>query len=100
MLRAADAPRVAAIYGLEHVLDFTGPVARGVIGQIWRLDTSAGSWAVKEWFDEPDRAEVEEGARFQLWASDPNDQVWEPTGIIAPPDCGSGFGLEFIKPTL
>jgi len=77
MLRAADAPRVAAIYGLGHVLDFTGPVARGVIGQIWRLDTSAGSWAVKEWFDEPDRAEVEEGARFQEAAAD--------AGIPSPP---------------
>jgi len=65
MLRAADAARVAATYGLGDVLAFTGPVARGVIGQIWRLDTSLGSWAVKEWFDEPVADELEEGARFQ-----------------------------------
>src|SRR6186713_1009008 len=77
MLRAADAPRVAATYGLGDALNFTGPVARGVIGQIWRLDTSIGSWAVKEWFDEPDRAEVEEGARFQKAAAD--------AGIPSPP---------------
>jgi len=77
MLRAADAPRVAATYGLGDALNFTGPVARGVIGQIWRLDTSVGSWAVKEWFDEPDRAEVEEGARFQKAAAD--------AGIPSPP---------------
>ena len=65
MLRAADAARVAATYGLGDVLAFTGPVARGVIGQIWRLDTSLGPWAVKEWFDEPVTEELEEGARFQ-----------------------------------
>ncbi len=65
MLRAADAARVAATYGLGDVLAFTGPVARGVIGQIWRLDTSLGSWAVKEWFEEPVAEELEEGARFQ-----------------------------------
>jgi aminoglycoside phosphotransferase (APT) family kinase protein len=65
MLRAADAARVAVTYRLGDVLAFTGPVARGVIGQIWRLDTDAGSWAVKEWFDEPVIDELEEGARFQ-----------------------------------
>ena len=65
MLRAADAARVAATYGLGDVLAFTGPVARGVIGQIWRLDTSLGSWAIKEWFEEPVADELEEGARFQ-----------------------------------
>jgi hypothetical protein len=65
MLRAADAARVAATYGLGDVLAFTGPIARGVIGQIWHLDTSLGSWAVKEWFDEPVADELEEGARFQ-----------------------------------
>lgn len=70
MLRAADAARVAATYGLGDVLAFTGPVARGVIGQIWRLETAVGSWAVKEWFDEPVRDEVEEGARFQEAAAD------------------------------
>jgi Ser/Thr protein kinase RdoA (MazF antagonist) len=44
-----------------------GPVARGRVGAIWRLDTSGGSWAVKEVGDDEDGklAGVFEGAAFQ-----------------------------------
>ena len=44
-----------------------GPVAAGKLGAIWRLDTDAGSWAVKVVDEiEPDELdEIEDGARFQ-----------------------------------
>jgi hypothetical protein len=44
-----------------------GPVASGRLGSIWRLDTAAGSWAVKLVGDVPadELAEVFEGAAFQ-----------------------------------
>ena len=44
-----------------------GPVARGRLGSIWRLDTDDGSWAVKEVGDTSDDelAALLEGAAFQ-----------------------------------
>jgi Ser/Thr protein kinase RdoA (MazF antagonist) len=44
-----------------------GPVARGRLGSIWRLDTDRGSWAVKEEDDltEADLPELLGGAAFQ-----------------------------------
>jgi Ser/Thr protein kinase RdoA (MazF antagonist) len=41
-----------------------GPVARGRLGSIWRLDTERGSWAVKQVSGE-DGGELLEGAAFQ-----------------------------------
>jgi Ser/Thr protein kinase RdoA (MazF antagonist) len=43
----------------------SGPVARGELGQIWRLESSRGSFAVKEWFDDVPESELLEGAAFQ-----------------------------------
>jgi Ser/Thr protein kinase RdoA (MazF antagonist) len=59
---AADA--VAAAYALPGPVRLTGPVARGQLGQVWRLDTGAGSLAVKEWFAKPDLADVSRDADF------------------------------------
>ena len=44
-----------------------GAVASGRLGSIWRLDTSLGSWAVKQVEDATDSelAEINEGAAFQ-----------------------------------
>ena len=44
-----------------------GPVARGRLGSIWRLDTEHGNWAVKQVGDVPagELAELLEGAAFQ-----------------------------------
>ena len=42
-----------------------GPVARGKQGVVWRLDTTAGSWAVKEPFDQSDADEVGASTVFQ-----------------------------------
>jgi Ser/Thr protein kinase RdoA (MazF antagonist) len=44
-----------------------GPVARGRLGSIWRLDTEGGTWAVKQVGDvsNAELAEIVEGAAFQ-----------------------------------
>jgi thiamine kinase-like enzyme len=77
MLSAADAPRIAAAFDLGEAGEMHGPVARGVIGQIWRLETDRGSWAVKEWFEQPDLGELIEGVVFQEAAM--------AAGVPAPP---------------
>lgn len=56
------APEVAAAYGLAGTPELSGPVARGQLGQVWRLDTGEGSHAVKEWFATPDLEEVSRDA--------------------------------------
>jgi hypothetical protein len=65
MLSVADASHIAAAFDLGEVVAMAGPVARGVIGQIWRLETDRGIWAVKEWFDRPDMDELSVGVAFQ-----------------------------------
>ena len=65
MLREVDADAIAAAYRLGAGARLYGPVARGEMGQIWRLETGDATWAVKEWFEEPDLEELEEGCAFQ-----------------------------------
>ncbi|MEW1952020.1 phosphotransferase [Terrabacter sp. NPDC080008] len=60
MLTPSTAQAVADAYGLRGPARLTGPVARGQLGQVWRLDTAEGSHAVKEWFATPDLTEVAE----------------------------------------
>ncbi len=62
MLTAATAQDVADAYGLGGSATLTGPVARGQLGQVWRLDTEAGTHAVKEWFATPDLATMSRDA--------------------------------------
>jgi Ser/Thr protein kinase RdoA (MazF antagonist) len=38
---------VAAMFSLGPVLGIPGYVARGAMGEVWRLETSSGRWAVK-----------------------------------------------------
>ena len=64
MLTHSTADAIADAYGLPGAARLTGPVARGQLGQIWRLDTAAGSHAVKEWFARPDLADVSRDAEF------------------------------------
>jgi len=77
MLSSADAAHVAAAFDLGAPESLTGPVARGVLGQVWRLETGRGPWAVKEWFAQPDMDELAEGVAFQDAAM--------AAGIVAPP---------------
>ena len=65
MLDPHDAAVIAARYGLGDRAELVGPVARGEVGQVWRLNTSRGSWAVKEPFERPSVEEVDDDAAFQ-----------------------------------
>ena len=65
MLTPGDGDRIADEFDLGDAADMSGPVDRGELGQIWRLETSRGVFAVKEWFEELPRSELLEGATFQ-----------------------------------
>ncbi|MEV4343086.1 phosphotransferase [Actinoplanes sp. NPDC049596] len=57
-----DAAQIAALYDLGRARALSdGPVARGRQGEVWRLDTSDGRWAVKVPFHDAG----EGGAAFQ-----------------------------------
>ena len=77
MLSPTHGPRIADRFALGVAGGMTGPVARGVVGQIWRLETDRGSWAVKEWFEPPAVDELAEGVAFQEAAA--------AAGIPSPP---------------
>src|SRR5712671_2246624 len=65
MLDARDADEIAARFRLGTEAVLTGPVARGEVGQVWRLTTSLGDWAVKEPFEPPTTVEVNDDAAYQ-----------------------------------
>jgi Ser/Thr protein kinase RdoA (MazF antagonist) len=65
VLSPGNAELVAAEYELGNGATMTGPVARGELGQIWRLESSRGTFAVKEWFEDSPESELLEGAAFQ-----------------------------------
>jgi Ser/Thr protein kinase RdoA (MazF antagonist) len=61
-----DAGQLAEVFDLGAAARLSdGPVARGKQGEIWRLETTEGRWAVKVAFDEVTEAEVEPAAAFQ-----------------------------------
>lgn len=63
-----------------------GPVARGRLGAIWRLDTDRGSWAVKRIEDADDDAHagILDGAAFQ--------EAARSAGVPTPSVCRTGTG--------
>ena len=64
-----DAQSVADAFGLGRAESLSEPVARGELGQIRRLVTDRGTWAVKEWleaFPYDDLAAVERSGAFHL----------------------------------
>jgi Ser/Thr protein kinase RdoA (MazF antagonist) len=65
MLDADDATDVAERYSLGDDATLSGPVARGEVGQVWRLTTARGTFAIKEQFDPFPEDEVREHAAFQ-----------------------------------
>ncbi|CAN5682182.1 hypothetical protein BH24ACT5_BH24ACT5_11490 [soil metagenome] len=50
VIDASAGPVIAAAFDLGACRELRGPVARGEVGQIWRLETDRGTWAVKETF--------------------------------------------------
>jgi Ser/Thr protein kinase RdoA (MazF antagonist) len=65
VLLESDGGAIADAYHLGADAVLEGPVARGEVGQVWRLTTSLGTWAVKEPFEAPSAAEVLDDAAFQ-----------------------------------
>ena len=65
MLEPHAAAEIARAFGLGDPQQFEGPVARGEQGQIWRLESSRGSWAVREPFEPQTEDEVREDTEFQ-----------------------------------
>ena len=65
MLQADDAPVILAEFGLGPDGALDGPVARGEVGQVWRLATPSGVFAVKEPFDPPEESATDDEATFQ-----------------------------------
>jgi aminoglycoside phosphotransferase (APT) family kinase protein len=61
---------IAERFSLGNNATLTGPVARGELGQVWRLTTSIGTWAVKEPFEPKSEAESREEATIQEIARD------------------------------
>jgi Ser/Thr protein kinase RdoA (MazF antagonist) len=61
-----DPAEIAEAFGLGRAVRLSdGPVARGKQGEVWRLETSEGQWAVKVPFDTATEAEVALATRFQ-----------------------------------
>jgi aminoglycoside phosphotransferase (APT) family kinase protein len=65
MLTANDAEATANAFDLGPNPVLAGPVARGEVGQIWKLTTATAEWAIKEAFEPPSPAEAEHDATFQ-----------------------------------
>jgi Ser/Thr protein kinase RdoA (MazF antagonist) len=65
MLDAGHADAIARAFTLGDDATMIGPVARGELGQVWRLTTSSGSWAVKEPFERKLDVEIREEADVQ-----------------------------------
>ncbi len=65
MLDSSYAAAVADAFGLGAARALVGPVARGRLGAIWRLDTDRGAFAVKVADERPDPGEVERDAAYQ-----------------------------------
>lgn len=65
MLDGGDAVAIADLFQLGDAALLSGPVARGEVGQVWRLTTALGAWAVKEPFERPSQDEVDDDAFFQ-----------------------------------
>lgn len=84
MLEAGSAAQIAEIYELGDDPVLAGPVARGEVGQVWRLATSRGAFAVKEPFEQPSVAEADDDAAFQ-------DAV-RATGVLMPAVVRTGSG--------
>jgi Ser/Thr protein kinase RdoA (MazF antagonist) len=60
-----DADEIADRFGLGAAGSLEGPLAEGHQGEVWRLETDRGSWAVKRGFGAQAEDEVAEGVAFQ-----------------------------------
>ena len=64
-LSPANLDEIARCFGLGEGARLLGPPARGELGQVWRMETSTGSWAAKELFEQRSEVEAARQAAFQ-----------------------------------
>lgn len=76
MLTTAAAGLIAERFALGSDACLEGPVARGQLGQVWRLKTTEGTFAVKEWFAGPDSDAPARDAEFS--------QLVRAAGVLTP----------------
>lgn len=69
MLTTHDAEAIGIAFGLGGDPVLTGPVARGEVGQIWKLATGTTQWAIKETFEPSTPTEAENDATLQEHAA-------------------------------
>ena len=74
-----DAHEVSFAFGLGRAITLSGPVARGEIGMIRRLETERGTWAVKQDLEHLGPADVEEAEASAAF----HRRCWE-AGIPTP----------------
>ena len=65
MLKTEDAQLIVDEFGLGSHGVLNGPVDRGEVGQVWRLVTPDGIFAVKEPFERSEESAAEDEAIFQ-----------------------------------
>jgi Phosphotransferase enzyme family len=65
MLCVNDASAIADAFELGPNPILVGPVARGEVGQVWKLTTNTVDWAIKETFETPSPIEAEYNAGLQ-----------------------------------
>ncbi|MGH9132512.1 MAG: phosphotransferase, partial [Ilumatobacteraceae bacterium] len=65
MVDAKLGREIATAFGLGEDGLLEGPVARGEVGQVWKLTTPGGVFAVKEPFEPPSIDEVVDDAAYQ-----------------------------------
>jgi len=88
-----EAQEVADAFGLGRASSLSDPVARGELGEIRRLETDRGTWAVKQefepWEDEADVPDAEHAGAFHLacWRAG----VPSPEPVVSP---GGRFCVE------
>ena len=68
MLDLDSGQAIATASPLGQVLDFAGPVDRGEVGEVWRLRSTTGSWAVKVTFGDLPEGAAEVAAELQTLA--------------------------------
>ena len=64
-LSPSNLDEIARCFGLGEGARLLGPPARGELGQVWRMETSTGSWAAKELFERRSEVEAARQAAFQ-----------------------------------
>lgn len=77
-----DGASIAMVFGLGRVVEQPTFAARGELGRIWRMDTSSGTYAVKELFlDDP--GDGREDVAFQLAAAGAGVPLPAPVATLA-----------------